>query len=93
MTLEILELLLRLEQRLDPLAQGVGLVNDSWACSRLFQKVSAAIKALISPRRFCAPGTSKKPPHVRQLVPGGCQFRFNRVEHPANLVCRRARRK
>ena len=35
-----------------------------WACSRLFQKLSAAIRALISPKRLCAPGTSKKPPQM-----------------------------
>jgi hypothetical protein len=35
-----------------------------WACSRLFQKVSPAIRALISPSRFCALGTSKKPPQM-----------------------------
>jgi hypothetical protein len=30
----------------------------------LFQKFSAVIRALISPMRFCAPGTSKKPPQM-----------------------------
>src|SRR5436190_15958828 len=51
------------------------------ACSRLFQKLSAAISALISPRRFWACGTSKKPPQVRKLVRRGGQFSFNHVEH------------
>src|SRR5271169_3095324 len=53
-----------------------------WACSRLFQKFSAAIRALTSPRRFCAPGTSKKPPQMRKFVGRGGQLGCNSVEHP-----------
>src|SRR5260370_37620546 len=53
------------------------------AWSRLVQKLSAAIKALSSPRRFCAPGTSKKPPQMVQLVRCGGQFCCNGVEHCA----------
>ena len=52
-----------------------------WACSRLFQKFSAAIRALISPRRFCAPGTSKKPPQMGQFLGGGRQLGCDGVEH------------
>jgi hypothetical protein len=47
----------------------------------LFQKLSAAISELISLRRFCAPGTSKKPPQVREFVGGGGDLSGNRVEH------------
>ena len=53
-----------------------------WACSRLFQKFSAAIRALISPRRFCAPGTSKKPPQMGQFIRRGGQLGCNIVKHP-----------
>src|SRR6266404_4458652 len=53
------------------------------ACSRLFQKLSAAIKALISPRRLWAEGTSKKPPQMGQFIGGGGQLGCNRVKHQA----------
>jgi len=43
--------------------------------------LSAAISELISLRRFCAPGTSKKPPQVREFVGGGGDLSGNRVEH------------
>src|SRR4051812_33019360 len=53
------------------------------ACSRLFQKLSAAIRELISPRRFWAWGTSKKPPQMAKFVGCGGQFSFNGIEHCA----------
>jgi hypothetical protein len=43
--------------------------------------LSAAISELISLRRFCAPGTSKKPPQVREFVGGGGDLSGNRFEH------------
>jgi hypothetical protein len=49
----------------------------------LFQKLSAAIRALISPMRFCAVGTSKKPPQVREFAGRRRDFRFNRFKHDA----------
>src|SRR6185437_5444392 len=52
-----------------------------WACSRLFQNVSPAIRAFSSPRRFCAPGTSKKPPQVRQFLRRCRNFRRDGVKH------------
>src|SRR6266487_13635 len=51
------------------------------ACSRLFQKLSAAISESSSPRRFCVRGTSKKPPQMGQFLGGGAELRNNRVEH------------
>jgi len=36
---------------------------------------------LSSPRRFCALGTSKKPPQVREFLGGGGNFGFDRFEH------------
>src|SRR6476620_2460707 len=51
------------------------------ACSRLFQKLSPAIKASNSPRRFCAPGTSKKPPQVGGFLRGGSDLSFSNFEH------------
>src|ERR1700722_5364060 len=56
-----------------------------WACSRLFQKVSPAIKASSSARRFCVPGTSKKPPQMRKLLRHRCQLNFNYFEHVGNI--------
>jgi hypothetical protein len=79
---EIFELLFRLEERLGLIAEGVGLVDELLGCSRLFQKFSAAIRALTSPRRFCAPGTSKKPPQMGKFVGRGGQLGCNSVEHP-----------
>src|ERR1700720_3512794 len=64
-----------------------------WACSRLFQKLSAAMRASSSFRRFCAAGTSKKPPQVVQLVGGGRQFGCNGVEHRGKIDCPRRRGK
>src|SRR5262245_61316019 len=55
------------------------------ACSRLFQKLSAAIRSLSSPRRFCAPGTSKKPPQMSKLICGSRQFSSDRIEHGAEF--------
>src|SRR6185312_14374905 len=52
-----------------------------WACSRLFQKVSPAIREFSSPSRFCALGTSKKPPQVREFLSRRRNFRFDGVEH------------
>src|SRR5579872_7289987 len=54
-----------------------------WACSRLSQKPSAAIKTLSSARRFCAPGTSKKPPQVGEFIGRGRYFSSNGVKHRA----------
>ena len=51
------------------------------AWSRLFQKLSAAIRALSSPSRLCAPGTSKKPPQVGELLRGGVQLGFDDFKH------------
>src|ERR1039457_5179044 len=51
------------------------------AFSRLFQKLSAAISALISASRFCNAATSKKPPQVRKFVSGGGYLRLDGVEH------------
>jgi hypothetical protein len=47
----------------------------------LFQKLSAAINALSSPRRFCVADTSKKPPQVREFSGRRQNSRLNRVEH------------
>ena len=52
-----------------------------WAFSRLFQKLSPAINALISSRRFCNAATSKKPPQVGKFLRGVGDIRFNRVKH------------
>jgi hypothetical protein len=52
-----------------------------WACSRLFQKVSPDIRAVNSVIRFCAPGTSKKPPQVREFLGRRRNFRPDVVEH------------
>src|SRR2546421_3706905 len=54
-----------------------------WACSRLFQKLSPAIKASSSPRRFCAPGKSKKPPQVSGFFRGGSDLTFGNLKHAA----------
>src|SRR6185436_8945234 len=51
------------------------------ACSRLFQKLSPAIKASNSPRRFCAPGTSKKPPQMGGFLRSGSDLSFSNFEH------------
>jgi hypothetical protein len=56
-----------------------------WADSRLFQKLSAAIKAPISARRFWPPGTSKKPPQMGQFIGGGRQFGSNGIKHDAKV--------
>src|SRR5213593_4674957 len=60
------------------------------ACSRLFQKLSAAIRALTSPRRFWAPATSKKPPQMGQFIGGGRQLGSNGVKHWRNVGRRQA---
>jgi hypothetical protein len=52
----------------------------------LFQKWSAAMSELSSPRRFCAAGTSKKPPQVRKFIRGRRDFRFNRFEHGRKIT-------
>src|SRR5262249_3100278 len=54
-----------------------------WACSRLFQNFSAAIKALSSAMRFWALGTSKKPPQMSELIRGRNQFGSSRIKHCA----------
>jgi hypothetical protein len=51
------------------------------AASWLFQKVSPAICASSSARRWVNLGTSKKPPQVGQLVGGGGDLWFNEVKH------------
>src|SRR5262249_41131465 len=51
------------------------------ACSRLFQKVSLAISASSSPRRFRILATSKKPPQVGQFLAGGHQLGSDHVKH------------
>jgi len=52
-----------------------------WACSRLFQKLSWAIRASSSVRRFCTLGTSKKPPQMRKFFRGGDELGLDFVEH------------
>jgi len=47
--------------------------------------LSAAIKSLISLRRFCDAATSKKPPQVRELVGGGGQLGGNRFKHGGRI--------
>jgi hypothetical protein len=47
----------------------------------LFQKVSPAIKAFSSPMRFCAPGTSKKPPQMSEFFSRRRDFRRDSIEH------------
>ena len=81
---EILELLLGLEQRLD-LARGGrwprrSVSGPARGCSR---NCPRAISASISPRRCCAPGTSKKPPQVREFLGGDGHLGFDGVEHSA----------
>jgi len=60
------------------------------ADSRLFQKLSAAIKASSSASRFCVLGTSKKPPQVDKLFRHGSQLNFNGLEHIAGTYRRNA---
>src|SRR5208283_5221711 len=55
------------------------------AFSRLFQKLSAAMSALSSPRRFCALGTSKKPPQMREFPGGVGNVGFDRFEHRCRI--------
>src|SRR4051812_31106298 len=55
-----------------------------WACSRLFQNFSSAIKESISPRRFCALATSKKPPEMGKLLGGGIELTFDDFKHRRN---------
>ena len=59
------------------------LASSSNACafSRLFQKLSAAIRSPISPSRFCKVATSKKPPQMFQFFRGGGDVCFNGFEH------------
>ncbi len=52
-----------------------------WAASWLFQKVSPAICDSSSAKRWFNLGTSKKPPQVGQLVGGGGDLWFDKVEH------------
>jgi hypothetical protein len=52
----------------------------------LFQKLSAAMSELSSPRRFCAAGTSKKPPQMRKFIRGRRNFRFNHFEHGRKIA-------
>ena len=60
-------------------------VDDSsmsfWACSRLFQKDSPAIKESSSLRRLCALATSKKPPQLGGPLGGGVNLGANRFKH------------
>src|SRR5262245_31174009 len=69
------------------------MVPDSsitfWADSRLFQKVSADMRLVISPSRFCNWGTSKKPPQVGKFPGGGFQLCGNRFEHKPNITDKR----
>jgi hypothetical protein len=51
----------------------------------LFQKLSAAMSELSSPMRFCAAGTSKKPPQMREFPSDVGNFCFNRFEHGGRI--------
>ena len=69
------------EERLDFFAQAVGLVNQGLGFLAIVPEGRRAIRPSSSPSRFCAPGTSKKPPQMGQFFPGGGQLRFDVFEH------------
>ena len=79
---EILHLLLGLEQRVDFLAEGVGLVNE---LLRLLAVVPESVRrpsrTSSSASRFCVLGTSKKPPQMREFLRHGRQLNFNGFKH------------
>jgi len=79
--LQILQLSFRFEEGLNFIAEVLASSMSFWACSRLFQKSSFAIKASSSPRRCWAPATSKKPPQMRKFPGHGRQLSFDRFKH------------
>ena len=78
---EIVELLFRLEQRLDLVAEGVGLVDELLGLLAIVPELLRRHQGVDFAQAFLRAGTSKKPPQVRQLVGGRGQFGCDSLEH------------